>query len=136
MLSFKPVGGSAGAVTEFGLGTSEARRKPIFNGLPEHPQPDGEVKIGFVPAGSELHFYIKSDWGQVRWAFSHDSKSEVAREAFYDRDNSLERDGSAVVRTGPSTWVLHLDDATSGDDDDDDILIEMRLVPAKPPVKP
>jgi hypothetical protein len=31
---------------------------------------------------------------------------------------------------------LHLDDATSGDDDDDDILIEMRLVPAKPPVKP
>jgi tetratricopeptide (TPR) repeat protein len=138
MLSLTPVGGSAGAVTEFGLGTSEAKHIPMFTGLPADPQPDREVKVGFVAAGSELHFYEKTDWNGIRWAFSHDTKSEAARVAFHDRDNSLGRDGSAIEKTGPSTWLLHLDDAASVDidDNDGDVLIEIRLVPAKPPVKP
>ncbi len=138
MLSLTPVGGSAGATTEFGLGTSEARHTPIFTGLPADPQPNGEVKIGFVAAGSRLHFYEKTDFGGIRWAFSNDLKSEAARVAFRDRDNSLGRDGSAIEQTGPSTWLLHLDDAASVDfdDNDGDVLIEIRLVPAKPRAKP
>jgi tetratricopeptide (TPR) repeat protein len=75
MLSLRPAGGSAGAVTEFGMGTSEARHLPIFTGLPRAPHPDGEVKVGFVVAGSELTFYEKTEWGEVRWAFSRDTRS-------------------------------------------------------------
>ena len=54
ILYLRPVGGATGAVTEFGLGTSIADHTPIFTGLPADPQPDTEVKIGFVAAGSEL----------------------------------------------------------------------------------
>jgi tetratricopeptide (TPR) repeat protein len=136
MLYLTPVGGTAAAVTEFGLGTSEADHIAVFTGLPASPEPNKEVKVGFVAAGSQLYFYEKTDWNGVRWAFSHDTKSEAAREAFHDRDNILGQDGSAIERTGPSTWVLHLDDAGSGDDNDADVLIEIRLVPAKPPSKP
>jgi Flp pilus assembly protein TadD len=139
MLSLRPAGGSAGAVTEFGLGTSEASHTSIFTGLPANPQPDEEVKIGYVAAGSELQFYMKSEFGdRIGWAFSRDTKSEASRVAFRDRDNSLGRDGSVIEQTGPSTWLLHLDDATSVDFDDNegDVLIEIRLVPAKPPIKP
>jgi tetratricopeptide (TPR) repeat protein len=138
MLSLAPVGGSGGAVTEFGLGTSEARHTPIFTGLPADPEPNREVRIGFVAAGSELQFYEKTDWNGIRWAFSHDTKSDAARVAFYDRDNSLGREGSAIEKTGPSTWLLHLDDAASVDidDNDADVLIEIRLVPARPPARP
>ena len=63
MLSLTPVGGSGGAVTEFGLGKSEAKHIRVFTGLPADPQPNQEVKVGFVAAGSELHFYEKTDWG-------------------------------------------------------------------------
>ena len=139
MLALTPVGGSAGAVTEFGLGTSEAKVRPVFTGLPHNPQPNGEVKIGFVAAGSELHFYEKSEWGGTCWAFSHDTKSEAARVAFFDRDNSLGLVGSAVEKTGPTTWLLHLDDAASfrlDSDNDEDVLIQIRLVPAKPRARP
>jgi tetratricopeptide (TPR) repeat protein len=136
MLSLTPMGGSAGAPTEFGLGTSQDRHATIFTGLPNNPEPNREVKVGFVAAGSELHFYLKMEWDGVHWAFSHDTKSEAARVAFQDRDNSLGRDGSAIEKTSPTTWLLHLDDVGIPDDDDDDILIQIRLVPAKPPAKP
>jgi Tfp pilus assembly protein PilF len=139
MLSLKPAGGSAGAVTEFGLGTSEARHTPVFTGLPRNPRPDEEVRIGFVAEGSELQFYEKSEFGdRIGWAFSNDTKTEASHVAFGDRDNSLGRGGSVVEQTGPSTWLLHLDDATSVDfdDNDGDVLIEIRLVPAKRPGKP
>lgn len=57
--------------------------------------------------------------------------------AFTDRDNSLKRDGSIVEQLSPSTWLLHLDDAASVDvdDSDGDLLIEMKLIPAKRPIK-
>ena len=60
VLSLTPAGGIAGAVTEFGLGTSEASHTPVFTGLPGNPEPNREVKIGFVAAGSELSFYEKT----------------------------------------------------------------------------
>jgi tetratricopeptide (TPR) repeat protein len=138
MLSLSPAGGLAGAITEFGLGTSEADHRPIFTGLPANPKPDGEVKIGFVAAGSEIHFYEKTEWGGTHWAFSHDANSDAARVAFHDRDNSLGWNGSIIEKIGPTKWLLHLDDAGSFkvDDGDGDVLIEIRLVPAKRPAKP
>lgn len=139
ILYVSPIGGSAGAVTEFGIGTSEAKHTPIFTGLPSNPQPDEEVKVGFVKAGSELYFYEKTEWGgHIHWAFSHDAKSETARVAFYDRDDHLGLDGSAIEKTDQQTWLLHLDDAASVsfDDNNQDVLIEIRLVPATPPAKP
>jgi len=136
-LYLSPAGGSAGATTEFGLGTSEADHKPIFTGLPGNPEPNREVKVGLVKAGTELHFYEKTEWGGIRWAFSHDSDSEGARVAFHDRDNDLGLGGSVIEKTGPETWIFHLDDAGSVDIDDNnaDVLIEMRLVPTKQPGK-
>jgi tetratricopeptide (TPR) repeat protein len=132
------VGGTAAAVTEFGLGTSEADHIPIFTGLPAAPEPNKEVKVGFVAAGSPLYFYEKTDWNGIRWAFSHDTKSKESRVAFQDLGNRLLQNGSIVEKTGASTWVLHLDDALSADFDDnnEDVLIEIRLVPASPPSKP
>jgi hypothetical protein len=61
-------------------------------------------------------------------------KSDTARVEVQDQDNSLGRDGSVIEKTGPSTWVLHLDDAGSAeiDHNDADVLIEIRLVPAGP----
>jgi tetratricopeptide (TPR) repeat protein len=133
-----PAGGGAGAVTEFGVGTSEADHTPVFTGLPGHPEPNEEVKVGFFKTGSELPLYEKTEWGETYWAFTRDRKSESVRVAFYDQDNSLGMRGSAVEKTGPDTWVLHLDDAASfrNDDNDGDVLIQIRLEPAKAPAKP
>jgi tetratricopeptide (TPR) repeat protein len=134
VLYLTALGGTASAVSEFGLGTNEVDRTPIFTGLPADPEPKNEVKIGFVAAGSELYFYLKTEWGGDHWAFSHDTKSNWARVAFEDQDNSLGRNGSIVEKTSMSTWLLHLDDAASSgiDDNDEDVLIEIRLVPTSP----
>jgi hypothetical protein len=127
-------GGNAGGVTEFGLGTSEAKHTPIFTALPRDPQPKDEVKIGFVKAGSKLDFYEKTDWAGIHWAFTRDRDTKASLLAFFDPDNSLGLGGSVIEKTGPEIWILHLDDAASGlinSDNDGDILIEMRLVPTK-----
>jgi hypothetical protein len=106
--------------------------------LPAAPEPNNEVKVGFVAAGSQLYFYEKTEWNGIRWAFSHDTNSKESRVAFRDLENRRGQDGSIVEKTGTSTWVLHLDDAGSADVDDnnEDVLIEIRLVPASPPSKP
>ena len=59
-LYLTPLGGEAGATTEFGFGTSQDNAVPIFTGLPSAPQPAGEVEVGFVAAGTDLNFYEKS----------------------------------------------------------------------------
>ena len=116
ILYLTPVGGSAVAVTEFGLGTSEADHIPIFTGLPGDPNPTKRSRSDSSAAGSHLYFYEKTDWNGIRWAFSHDTTSKEARVAFQDLENRLGQKGSIVEKTGASTWVLHLDDARSADE--------------------
>lgn len=136
MLYFTPLGGEAGATTEFGFGTSQENTVPVFTGLPANPDPSGEVGFGFYAAGTPLDFYEKTVWnGTIYWAFSVDTTSQASRVAFMDLDNSLGLGGSIVQQTSPDTWTLHLDDAASYliDDDDDDVLIQITLVPVPEP---
>jgi hypothetical protein len=130
-LYLTPLGGGAVSVTEFGLGTSLANHRPIFTGLPRLPDPGREVKVGRVAAGSKLQVYLKTN---ESWVFSGSAASREWDETFSDRDGSLGGNGSIVEKTGPTTWVLHLDDVGSGDDDDDDVLIGIRLEPVPPTV--
>ncbi len=130
ILFMKPMGGGAGAVTEFGIGTAPDKTLPVFKGLPFSPDPSDEVLVGFVRAGTVLHFYQKTEWnGATHWAFSN-GNDEASLIAFRDFDNSLGFNGSVIEKTGKNTWLLHLDDAASlgYDDDDDDVLIQIRLV--------
>jgi hypothetical protein len=130
-LYLAPLGGDAGATTEFGLGTSQQNAVPIFAGLPNNPQPAGQVQIGFVSAGTDLNFYEKTDFGSTEWAFSIDTVTVASRVAFLDLNNTLGLGGSIVEPTGPTTWLLHLDDAVSYlfDDDNNDLYVQIRLVP-------
>jgi DnaJ domain len=125
-LYLTPMGGSAGGVTEFGLGASLAVRLPIFSKLPHSPEPSHEVTVGYVARGLRLGIYLRTN---ESWVFSESGASREAVETFMDRDNSLGRNGSILEKTGQTTWILHLDDVGSGDDDDDDVLIQIRLVP-------
>lgn len=130
-LYLSPLPSSAGAVTEFGLGTSSNNAVPVFTGLPFNPVPDHEVQIGFVAQGTSLNFFEYTVWGsQSGWACSDDTNSPASRCAFMDTDNSLGWGGSVVQQTSPTTWTLHLDDALSylADDNDADVLIQVRLV--------
>jgi Tfp pilus assembly protein PilF len=130
-------GGQAGAVSEFGLGTSEAHHTALLKGLPSQPEPDRTANAGFVAKGTELHFYVKTEWGgKDHRAFSDDRESEPGRYAFGDPDDSLGMNGSILEKTGPKTWLLHMDDEASytlRSDNDEDILVEIRLEPAARP---
>jgi hypothetical protein len=129
------LGGSAAGTTEFGLGTSQANARPMFTGLPNSPNPLGEVEIGFFAAGATLDFYQQTEFGGTYWAFSVDTTSDASRYAFIDVDNSIGLSGSIVEPIDPTTWLLHLDDAASFlvDDDDDDVLIQIRVNPIPEP---
>jgi DnaJ domain len=124
-----PLGGDAGGDTEFGLGESVADHGPIFTGLPNHPSHVHELRIGRFREGSKPCFYLKTNGA---WAFMKPGTNREAIETFADRDNSLGGGGTVVEKTGPDTWVLHLDDVGSNDDDDDDVLIQIRLEPVAP----
>ncbi len=132
VLFVAPMGGGAGATSDFGLGTSQADAVPILHGLPNYPNPSGEVHVGNVARGSPLHFYQRTEFGGVYWAFSIDTITDASRYAFIDLDDSLGFGGSIIEQTGPTTWLLHMDDAASFyyDDDDDDVLVQLRLEPA------
>jgi hypothetical protein len=125
----KALRGSAAGDTEFGLGQSIADHRAIFTGLPNDPSSSREVQVGHVTGGSRLHIYLKTG---NDWAFSAAGLNRAAVESFWDRDNSLGMSSSIVEKTGPDTWVLHLDDVGSGDDDDNDVLIQIRLEPVAP----
>ena len=124
----KPVGGEAGAVTEFGFLTSTGDRLPLFEGLPNMPDPNTEIALGFFSAGTGLDFYESTVFGGTFLAFSN-AQDQASLVAFTDTDNSLGMGGSVIERTSPKTWLFHLDDAASFlfDDDDNDVLIQLRL---------
>src|SRR5208283_360968 len=106
-------GGQAGGVTTFGLGTSPNDFVPYYTGLPNDPNPTGEVLVGFFAAGTTIHFGMYTTFaGDAGWAFSVDN--DVASVvAFTDINDSLGMGGSIIQQTGPDTWLLHLDDALS-----------------------
>ncbi|HEY4359524.1 MAG TPA: hypothetical protein VGN17_01075 [Bryobacteraceae bacterium] len=127
-LYLKCVGGAAAATSQFGLGTSTANFVPLLNGLPG-ACPTAEVFAANVSAGQAVQFGIYTSFsGQNYYAFSAgtDRGSIVA---FSDTDGSLGMGGKIIQQTGPTTWVMHLDDAASYliDDNDSDILMQIRL---------
>jgi hypothetical protein len=129
-LYVKCVGGSAGAVSQFGTGTSVANFVPLIGSLPQ-TCPSPEVPIGPVSAGQTIPFGIHTVWeGADHWAFSAGA-DEASMVAFSDVYDTLKMDGKIIQRTGANTWVLHLSDAahhTVSLDLADNILIQLRLV--------
>lgn len=124
-------GGSAGASTEFGLGTSPTNFVRYYSGLPTNPTPVGEVMIGSFTAGTVINFAMFTQFGsQSGWAFSTGT-DRASIVAFTDTDDSLGMGGSITQQTSSTTWLLHLDDALSYlyDDDDNDVLMQIRVAP-------
>jgi hypothetical protein len=104
-------------------------------GLPNNPNPKGEIPVGFFSSGATIHFGEFTVFnGQTGFAFSNET-DRASIVAFTDVDNSLGMGGSIIQRTGPETWLLHLDDALSYqfDDDDNDVLMQLRVVPVPEP---
>jgi hypothetical protein len=123
-------GGEAGAVTTFGLGTSPGNFVPYYTGLPNNPNPTGEVLVGSFPAGTTIHFGMFTQFGsQSGWAFSNGT-DHASLIAFTDVDDSLGMGGSIIQQTSANTGLLHLDDSVSVDDDDNDVLMQLRVAAA------
>ena len=124
-------GGEAGATTEFGVGTSPTNFVEYYRGLPNSPDPVGEVMVGSFTKGTVINFGMFTQFGtQSGWAFSSGS-TQASVVAFSDVDDSLGMGGKIIQQTSPNTWLLHLDDALSYlyDDDDNDVLMQIRIVP-------
>ncbi len=131
-LYFKQMGGEAAATTTFGMGTSPGNFVPYYHGLPNSPDPTGEVLAGSFSAGTTIHLGMFTEFaGESVWAFSA-ANDQASLVAFTDIDNSLGMGGSILQQTGPDTWLLHLDDAVSYlyDDDDNDVLMQLRVAPS------
>ncbi|HEX4230131.1 MAG TPA: hypothetical protein VHZ07_15765 [Bryobacteraceae bacterium] len=134
-LYLQQMGGEAGGVTMFGLGTSPGNFVPYYSGLPNSPSPTGEVLVGLFNSGATVDFGEFTEFGgQSGYAFSNGT-DQASIVAFSDVDDSLGMGGSIIQRTGPNTFLLHLDDALSYlyDDDDNDVLMQVRVVPVPEP---
>jgi uncharacterized protein (TIGR03437 family) len=123
------VGGSAGASSQFGTGTSIGTFTPYLFSLPQSC-PTSEVSIGTVNAGQQVPFGIHTVWGgQDYYAFST-STDEASYVAFTDTNDSLGLGGKVTVPTGTNTWVMHLNDAahyTISTAEANNILIQLRI---------
>ena len=129
-------GGSAGAVSEIGIGTSIATHHLLISGLPSSPSPTSEVYVGDFAAGEAVVFSMKTLWsGNTYWAFSNNSVADASRYAFMDLNNSLGWGGKVIQQMEQYQWKMHLDDAASYlfDDDDDDVLVSLRVDPVPEP---
>ena len=128
-VSFQFIGGSAGGVTQFGLGTSPSNFVSLLTGLPNNPSSLKIINAGFFSAGSIVQMGMFTRFaGMSGWAFSSGT-DQASIVAFSDTHNTLGLGGSIYQQTGPHTWVLHLDDALSYlyDDDNNDVLLRMRI---------
>ena len=134
LVSFE--GGDSAADSEIGFGYATATtpaeyRYILFQDLPHNPSPTTEQTLGFMPAGSQLDFYVislgVSDYSGTR-----------PNETFSDLDGSSGLGDTAVttIPTEPEGYMLHLDRAYGGIDDDNDFLVKIRVVPVgeSPPV--
>jgi uncharacterized protein (TIGR03437 family) len=125
------IGGSAVAVSQFGMGSSPSSFVSYFNPAPQSC-PTSEVSAGTVMAGETVPFGIETIWGQTDWAFST-SNDQGSVVAFTDMSNSLGLGGNVIVPTGSNTWVLHLNDAaryTISTVEANNIIIQLRLQPS------
>ncbi len=130
-LYVKCIGGTAGAVSQFGTGTSPANFVPYLNSLPASC-PTLEVPIGTITDATQtIPFGIHTVWGRTDyWAFSTGT-DQASKVAFTDVNNSLGLGGDIVQKTGTNTMVMHLNDAAHylvGSDEANNILIQVRLV--------
>ena len=123
------VGGSAGATSQVGLGSSPANFVSYLNGVPQ-ACPLGEVNAGTIGGGQTVNFGILTQWlGKQYWAFSTavDPGSSVS---FTDECNTLGMNGSIYQQTSSDTWVMHLNDAahyTISNCEANNILVRIRL---------
>ena len=131
-LYLKCLGGDAGALSQFGVGTSPSTFVSYLSALPR-ACPTTEVAAGSVRAGQTVPFGIQTWWnGQAYWSFST-SADPGSRVSFTDTNNSLGWGGSILQMTGTNTWLLHLNDAahyTLSPEEANNILIQVRLQPA------
>lgn len=128
-LSVQFVGGEAGGVTTFGVGTSPSNFVALLSGLPNTPSSLSTINVGFFASGITIHFGMFTTFsGSSGWAFS-DGTDQASLVAFSDIDNSLGLGGSIIQQTSNNSWILHLDDAQSYlvDDDDNDVLIRLTI---------
>lgn len=134
-LYLKCVGGSAGAISQFGIGASPSTFVSYLSALPR-ACPTTEVAAESVRAGQTVPFGIQTWWsGQSYWAFST-STDPGSLVSFTDMDNSLGWGGSVLQTMGTNIWVLHLNDAahyTLGSEEANNILVQIRLEPSGPP---
>jgi hypothetical protein len=134
-LYLKCVGGSAGAISQFGIGASPNTFVSYLSALPR-ACPTTEVAAESVSAGQTVPFGIQTWYGdQSYWAFST-SADPGSLVSFTDMDNSLGWGGSVLQTMGTNIWVLHLNDAahyTVSSWEANNILIQIRLQPSEPP---
>jgi hypothetical protein len=127
-LYLKCTGGSAGATSQFGTGTSPATFKAYLSGLPGCPT--AEVLVGAVTGGQSVPFGIETFWnGQTYWAFST-STDQGSTVSFSDVCNTLGMGGRIIQQTSSTTWLMHLNDAahyTLDQCEANNILIQLRL---------
>jgi hypothetical protein len=129
-LYVKCVGGQAGAVSQFGVGTAASNFTPLLSSLPQSC-PTAEVAVGHVVAGQKVPFGIHTVWqGADYFAFST-ANDEPSITAFSDVYNYLRMGGKVIQQTVANTWIMHLSDAahyTVSLDMADNIVIQIRLV--------
>jgi hypothetical protein len=129
------IGGSAGATSQFGTGTSPSSFVALLSGLPQSC-PTSEVVEGAVVAGQTVPFAIYTFWnGQYYWAFST-STDQASYVAFTDVNDSLGMGGNIIQQTSATTWIMHLNDAahyTISTAEANNILIQLRLAPSASP---
>lgn len=131
-------GGSAGATSQFGVGSSPSNFTVYLSGLPSSC-PDSEVLVGPVNAGQSVEFGMSTLWGgQTFWAFSG-NRDQASMVAFTDVCNNLGMNGQVIQQTSSTTWLMHLNDAAHYTLDKcqaHNILIQLRLAATGPTSTP
>jgi hypothetical protein len=129
-LYIKCVGGTAGAVSQFGTGSTISDFVPLLSSLPQ-ACPTTEIAFGHVATGQKVPFGVHTVWQETDyWAFSSRS-DQPSIVTFSDVYNNLGMGGKVIQQTGVNTWTMHLSDAahyTVALDMANNILIQIRLV--------
>jgi hypothetical protein len=131
-------GGSAGATSQFGVGSSPSNFTVYLSELPSSC-PDSEVLVGPVTAGRSVDFGLSTLWGgQTYWAFSANT-DQASMVAFTDVCNNLGMNGKVFQQTSSTTWLMHLNDAAHymlDKCEGNNILIQVRLAATGPTYTP